>query len=459
MPDLWPAPLAGSVAGDINLPASKSATNRLLILGALSERPTILYSPLQAEDTDLMVSALRNLGVKIEQSDAAWKIYPAPLHGGKIYTGLAGTVMRFLLPLAALANGESLFHCTEQAARRPIYPLITALKDLGVEIETAGNSPAATFPLRIKGSGQITGGKIQLDAAASSQFISALLLAAPRFQHGLELIAPAPLPSFPYIEMTAHMLRQAGGKITELHSAEINSTASAYHWHIAPSSIQVTAQKVESDLSNAGPFLAGAMVSGGKVRIANWPAHSQQPGIAYLEIFSQMGGKFSHCHCAGHSEDLILTGPSTLQEIDVDCRAIGELVPTLAAVCAFASGTSYLRNIAHLRGHESDRLAALSSELAKVGVKARIVGGTDLEITPPHPQPSAANLPNTPSLPGGARHDIAVRDIIIDAHNDHRLATFGAILGMRIAGIKIAGIAATAKTFPDFPRQWKEFCR
>ena len=427
----WPAPTLKSgipVCAKIEIPSSKSLTNRYLILAALSDSPSIIKNPLLARDTSLMVEALRKLGTKIDTSTApqSWKITPRKLSGAKIDAGLAGTVMRFIPPIAALASGVTLIDGDPQARKRPMQTTISSLQNLGVDISSC-NTHAESLPLRISGNGKITGGKLEIDASASSQFISALLLAGARFEQGLELQHIGDkLPSLPHIEMTLSVLCQAG-----VHISESGSSAAPI-WHVAPGPIHFTHATAETDLSNAGPFLASAMLTAGQIEIPNWPQNTTQAGAHFASIFEKMGAKIAF---SAHGS-LLLHGPKNILPIDLDCHAIGELVPTLAAVCAFATDTCALRNIGQLRGHETDRLAALTTELTKIGVTAKIIKD-DLIITPPTAESAGYH---------GA---------LLNSYADHRMATFGAILGLRINGIRIDDIETTAKTLPNFVQLWE----
>lgn len=427
----WPAPtLANNTAIDakISIPASKSLTNRYLILAALSAQPTTIYHPLRARDTFLMLTALRALGVEIQElpSGDGWQVFPDNFRGGKIQAGLAGTVMRFIPPVAALAHGETLLDGDLQARKRPMRTTIESLHQLGVEISGSGSN-SDTLPLRISGTGEVRGGEVTIDASASSQFVSALLLAGARFQNGVTLRhVGTDLPSMPHIQMTLSVLQKCGVQVV---TKQIDGNPV---WQVQPGKIQLPPVTVESDLSNAGPFLAAAVVCGGKIVIPNWPRETTQPGAKFAEILASTGAKVNYLPDGA----LELIGTAEIAPLDLDCHAIGELVPTLAAVCAFATGDCALRNIGQLRGHETDRLAALVAELSKVGVFAHI-DGDDLLISPPT---------DLADYRGGK----------ILSYADHRMATFGAILGLRIPQIEVENIETTAKTLPNFVELWEQ---
>lgn len=418
----WPAPTAdGPVSATVRVPGSKSATNRALILAALSTGPSTIRAALAARDTHLMAGALTQLGIDIREvrTDAVgnidWAVTPGPLHGNThIHVGLAGTVMRFVPPLAALANGPVDFDGDDRARERPLGPMIDALRSLGVSCTDANGS----LPLRVDGTGHVRGGVIDIDASASSQFVSGLLLSAARFDEGLTLTHTGPtLPSLPHIDMTMHMLVE--------HDVHVDFDRDAARWHLTPTTITARDRIIEPDLSNAGPFLAAAMVTAGSVTIPDWPRHTTQAGDALRGIFARMGASV-HLGELG----LTLSGPDVIDGIDVDLHDIGELTPTVTAVAALASTPSHLHGIGHLRGHETDRLAALAEMITELG--GRVEQTEDgLRITPS-------------PLHGG----------IVDSYADHRMATAAAILGLVTPGIAIRDIATTGKTLPDFPGMW-----
>lgn len=429
--ELWAAPSATAVTGQVSLPGSKSLTNRYLVLAALSGAPVTIARPLFARDTELMIAALQALGTEISIGSDAVTVTPRPWQSGRVDCGLAGTVMRFVPPLAALATGDTFFDGDAAARSRPMGPLVTALQSLGIAVTaatTADRHPA--LPLTVHGTGKIAGGYLEIDATESSQFVSALLLCAPRMERGLTLVhTGAQLPSTPHIEMTVAALREAG--IT------VHSTPT--RWEVLPGVPQLATTQIEPDLSNAGVFLAAAMVSGGQVQICNWPRHTTQPGAKFLDIFSKMGGtvaQLPETDAASPTCLAQLTGGRKISPLDADLSAVGELVPTIAAVAAFADGTSQLRNIGQLRGHETNRLAAIVAELGKIGITAREVSD-GLEIVG---QPDSRKLPAAE----------------LESYADHRMATFGAILGLRIPGIKVRNIETTAKTLPGFTKQWED---
>lgn len=411
----WPAPQASGIAGKVIVPGSKSLTNRELLLSALANGPSTLVDPLDSRDTKLMIEALTKLGVEFSLSGNELTISPGTLAGpATIDCGLAGTVMRFVPPMAALASGRIEFDGDESARRRPMQTTIDSLRKLGVVVDAAG----AGLPFAIEGTGSIAGGELTIDASASSQFVSGLLLSAPRFQRGLVLHHSGEhLPSMPHIEMTLQCLSDRGVK------AEQTGAAS---WSVAPGDIQGARIQIEPDLSNAGPFLAAALVSGGQVEIPNWPESTTQVGAMYVDLLNQMGGSLTL-----NGGSLIASGDGTIHGIEADLSAAGELTPTVAALAALADSPSRLTGIGHLRGHETDRLKALVSEINNLGGKASELED-GIEIQPA-------------KLHGG----------LWQTYEDHRMATAGAIIGLRVPSVEVEDISVTSKTMPEFDSMWR----
>ncbi|MDX6354665.1 MAG: 3-phosphoshikimate 1-carboxyvinyltransferase [Streptomyces sp.] len=423
--DPWRAPTApGAVDATVTVPGSKSVTNRALVLAALSAEPGWLRRPLRSRDTVLMADALRAMGVQIDETvnpggGEAWRIIPAGLHGpATVDVGNAGTVMRFLPPVAALADGPVRFEGDTRAYQRPLHGVIDALRSLGARIDDEGRG---SLPMTVHGAGSLSGGSVSVDASSSSQFISAMLLSGPRFNKGLELRHTGrTLPSLPHIRMTVDMLRKAGAKVDAPQDSGTRDV-----WRVAPSALLGRDLTVEPDLSNAAPFLAAALVTGGRVTIPGWPRRTTQPGDTLRGIFTLMGGS-----CELTDGGLTLTGSGQVHAIDANLHDVGELAPVIAAVAALADGESVLSGIAHLRLHETDRLSALVKEVNGLGGD---VTETDdgLRIRP---------LP----LHGGVFH----------TYEDHRLATAAAVLGLVVDGVEVENVATTGKTLPDFPELW-----
>jgi 3-phosphoshikimate 1-carboxyvinyltransferase len=421
-PDLWRAPFRGNapVSAILTIPGSKSVTNRALILSALAKTPSKLHKPLRSRDTELMAQGLRALGVRIEESrdsngDEIWTVIPAQLFGpASIDVGNAGTVMRFLPPLAALARGLINFDGDPRSHERPLGPVISALEELGVTID---HKNRFTLPLTINGSGSIKGGVIEIDASSSSQFISALLLVGPAMKDGITVKhVGGSLPSQPHIDMTIAMLRQFGAIVDD---------SSPSQWKVLPGELEGQDFVIEPDLSNAAPFMSVALVCGGTVTIRDWPRKTTQPGDQLREIFTQMGATISL-----DDSGLTISGGKTIRGIDIDLHDVGELTPSIAAVAALASSPSSLRGIGHLRLHETDRLSALRTELNALGCDVS-------------EEESALHI-NPQPLHAGTFH----------TYEDHRLATAGAVIGLVVDGIHVENIATTRKTLPDFPGLW-----
>ncbi|MGP3982696.1 3-phosphoshikimate 1-carboxyvinyltransferase [Streptomyces sp. KR80] len=431
---LWPAPLAsGPVDATVTVPGSKSVTNRGLVLASLTSEPGWLRRPLRSRDTLLMAEALRAMGVGIEETVSsttaaigdspdggeAWRVIPAGLHGpASVDVGNAGTVMRFLPPVAALADGPVRFDGDPRSYERPLHGVIGALRTLGARIDDEGRG---ALPMTVYGGGALDGGLVEIDASSSSQFISALLLSAPRFNQGVEVrhVGEA-LPSLPHIRMTVDMLRTAGAQVDTPESGGEPNV-----WRVSPSALLGRDLVVEPDLSNAQPFLAAALVTGGRVTIPDWPERTTQPGDALREIFTGMGGSYELTDTG-----LTFTGSGRIHGIDVDLGDVGELTPGIAAVAALADSESVLRGVAHLRLHETDRLAALTKEINELGGDVtETADGLRIRPRPLH---------------GGVFH----------TYDDHRLATAAAVIGLAVDGVEVENVATTAKTLPDFTELW-----
>jgi len=426
----WAAPVAtGPVRASVTLPGSKSLTNRYLVLAALAEGPSRLRAPLRSRDTLLMARALQELGITIEDDAATdpvgtdpvtdWVITPGPLRGpARIDCGLAGTVMRFLPPVAALATGEVDLDGDARARERPMAAVVGALRDLGVRVDAA---PGDHLPLRVHGRGAVHVDTVQLDASPSSQFVSALLLAAPRFARGLTLrhVGP-PIPSQPHVSMTVEVLRDAGVSVDDSEAAGEHPT-----WRVEPGPVGALDIQVEPDLSNAAPFVAAAAVTGGEVRIPSWPQYTTQAGDAMRDLLDAMGAEVSL-----DRSGLIVRGTGELYGVDVDLHDASEVATVVAALAALAEGPSRLRGLAHVRGHETDRLAALTTEITKLG--GDVTQTEDGLVIVPRP------------LHGG----------VFTTYADHRMATAAAVLGLRVPGIEVEDVGTTAKTLPDFTGLW-----
>jgi 3-phosphoshikimate 1-carboxyvinyltransferase len=416
LPDPWPAPRATApVHATVSLPGSKSLTNRALVLAALSDGPSVVRRALRSRDTELMAAALTALGSVVDTTGEDWTVTPGqPTGGSAVDCGLAGTVMRFVPPVAALADGPVAFDGDPHARTRPMGEVIGALRRLGVDIDDGGRG---ALPFTVHGTGRVQGGTVTLDASASSQFISALLLAGARYVDGVDVRHDGkPVPSLPHIDMTVDQLR--------LHGVEVDD-GEPNRWRVRPGTVRAVDVLVEPDLSNAAPFLAAAAVTGGEVTVRDWPRQTTQAGDQLREILALMGADV-----ALHDRGLTVRGTGRLRGIDRDLHDVGELTPAVAALCALAGTPSRLRGVAHVRGHETDRLAALARELTGLG--------GDVEET----DDGLVIRPAT--LHAGVFHTYA----------DHRMAHAGVILGLAVGGLLVEDVATTAKTFPAFPDAW-----
>jgi len=390
-------------------------------MAALSGGECRINHPLQARDTLLMAQALSALGSSVEIQDEAFVVTPGTTSDAtQVDCGLAGTVMRFVPPVAALSSANIRFDGDPHARVRPMKQIISALRGLDVEIN---DDDRGTLPFTVIGKGFVAGGSVTIDASESSQFVSALLLAGCRYDAGVSVIhSGSALPSMPHIDMSVEVLRELGIRV----DVDIKDSTNA-PWTVhsgVPRSFNVN---VEPDISNAAPFLAAALVCGGSVAIPDWPTQTTQAGDALVKLLPKLGATVSR-----DGTDLVVTGGSEINGIDVDLHDVGELTPVIAALCALATGPSTLRGIAHLRGHETDRLAALVAEINKLGGKAtETADGIHIEPAKLH---------------GGQ----------FATYSDHRMAMAGAVLGLAVADLVIEDIATTSKTLPDFANMWQE---
>ncbi len=420
----WAAPFArGPLRASVSVPGSKSLTNRELVLAALADGPSRLAAPLHSDDSANMIAALRALGVQIDADPGPGTfgddliVTPRwPLAGATtVNCGQAGTVMRFVAPLAGFANGDVTITAHETALHRPMGAMITALRDVGVDIDDGGHW---SLPFTVRGHGHVRGGEVAMDAGASSQFVSGLLLAAPRFDVGLHLVHTGDrLPSAPHIDMTVEALAHRGVHVERPAPGE---------WIVPAGSLRGKEVTIEPDLSNAAPFLAAAMVAGGSVSVTGWPPHSTQPGALLTDILSLMGARTSRRGGA-----LTVTAGDGITGVDLDLSAASELTPTIAGLAAFADSPTTLYGIGHIRGHETDRIAALVAELRALGGEAHELDD-GIRIVP---RPLRAGLWH--------------------AHHDHRIATTGALIGLAVPGVEVDDIGTTAKTLPQFPQLWR----
>ena len=463
-PGDWPAPLApasSEAAGKnalVHIPGSKSLTNRYLLLAALADSPSYLRAPLHSRDSALMIEALRQLGAGIElvPTDSPFgpdvKVTPlsfveAEPRAVSIECGLAGTVMRFVPALAALLPGEFAFDGDPHARQRPMGPVLEGLRQLGVQVDCEQGENALPFVLRSPGLASAEGISeapvVRIDASTSSQFVSALLLMAPRLPQGMVLVHEGSLvPSIPHIQMTVEALHQMGIEVQEHYPTQGNEAEGGeYRWTVHPGSFPGFEMTIEPDLSNAGPFLAAAVVTGESVTIPYWPAPAAdsspgttQVGDMWRELLPALGAQVSYAEGR-----LTVTGPAQLPEGDFsfDLSAGGELAPTMAAACAFVKGRVELTGIAHLRGHETDRLAALAAEINRLGGAAHDTADS-LVIEAPIPA------------------DTDAEQVLARTYDDHRMATFAAIIGLRRPNVVVQNVATVAKTMPEFTAMWED---
>lgn len=409
-------PAASSpVVGNVNVPGSKSESNRALALAAIADGPSRLKGVLDSRDSQLMIDALRALGVAIEADGHGLLVTPPLRMRGAldIDCGLAGTVMRFVPPIAMLADGPSSFRGDPHASQRPMSPLLDGLRQLGAIVS------GEALPFRVVPPAS-PGAEAVIDASTSSQFVSGLLLIGPLLPAGITVRHTGiSLPSRPHIAMTCEMLRARGVQVVEPDDRT---------WRVEPGRIAARDTTIEPDLTNAAVFLAAAAATGGRVSVPGWPEQSIQPGALFLDLVAQMGADVHR----GDGE-VTVTGRQRLTGLDVDLTTASELTPVIAALGALAEGTTRIRGVGHIRGHETDRLAALVNELTKLGLRAR---ETDDGLT----------------LEGGA----PLKAVELDTYADHRMAHFAAIVALRQPGISVTDLGCVSKTMPDFPRQWAE---
>jgi 3-phosphoshikimate 1-carboxyvinyltransferase len=418
---LWDAPVAAApVSAVLSVPGSKSDTNRALVVAALAEGVSRLHRPLRARDTQLMRGGLTSLGVAVdevaEDGDVTWVVSGAGAAPTVVDTvvdcGNAGTVARFLPAVAALMNGDVRFVGDARMSERPLSPLLDALRTLGARVD------GDRVPFVLQGAGGIRGGEVTVNASSSSQLVSGLLLASPRYDEGVRVRHVGDrVPSAPHLEMTVRTLRASG--------ASVDVTPD--EWRVAPGALRPIRRSIEPDLSSASAFLAAAAVTAGQVTLSGWPEGTAQPGRLLPSLLESVG-----CDVTIDQGGLTVRGPSRLRGLDVDLHDYGEAAPTFAAIAALADSPSRLRGIAHLRLQETDRLAALAEEFNQLGARITVTDdGLDIVPAPLH---------------GG----------VLDPRADHRLAMAYAVVGLAVPGVRVADIATTGKTVPDFPARWAE---
>ena len=443
--DLWPAPTANEpLHATVTIPGSKSLSNRYLILAALGRRPVTLTGLLRSRDTELMMEALAALGVRCDTDpDEATTVTVTPPADGRfhgdvdVYCGLAGTVMRFVPGLALFADGPVRFDGDRQAYARPMQPVLDGLEQLGARIDYHGEHGYLPFtvtpPAADAASADETAADtpsrmtVAIDSSGSSQFISGLLLIGSRLPGGLTLTHTGErTPSLPHIRMTVADVNGAGGHAAADEDARV--------WTVDAGGLQLPERVVvEPDLSNAAPFLGAALIAGGTVRVPNWPIETTQPGGLLPGYLERMGAtvRFTQEHDVRYCE---VSGDGMIRGLgDFDLTAAGEIAPSLAAVLAFADAPTRMIGIGHLRGHETNRLEALVTEIRRIGGAARELDD-GIEITPVSRE--------------------RMHGAVMESYADHRMATFAAMIGLVVPGVEIVDVATTRKTLPDFVGMW-----
>lgn len=390
-------------------------TARALLLAAVSVGPSTLTHPSESRDSIVLARGLRTMGCHVSSvDDEQWLLRPRPLAGPThVDVEGAGTAMRFLPPVAGLADGPVSFDGSEVLRTADLRPQLDAMRELGIAV----SAESGGLPLTVQGIGRVPGGDVVLDASASSQMVSGLLLAGPDFDHGLVLRHDGPpLSAAPHVELTVAMLRAAGAGIDD---------ATPNVWEVEPGRLFGRAWTIEPDLVAAAPFLAAALVTGGQVTVPGWPTRTTQPGGALLGVLTEFGA-----HCVQSTEGLTVRGGGVLHGVDADVCRLGELVPVLAALAALAEGPSYLRGLARVPGAR-DLVSGLAAALDPLGgVVRETADGVRI-------------LPGP--LAGGP----------FDTRADHRLAHAGAVLGLAVPGVVLSDVSCTAKSLPDFPGMWR----
>ncbi|MFH7319650.1 3-phosphoshikimate 1-carboxyvinyltransferase [Desulfurivibrio sp. D14AmB] len=415
---------SGKIRAEIRVPGSKSITQRALIAAALAEGASTISGPLASEDTEYTAAALRAMGITIDQGEENWRVFG---QGGaiatpatEIYLGNNGTATRFLTSVTALGRGIFLINGDRRMAERPIAPLLTALAGWGARIRSLNNNGCP--PLEIQAAG-LEGGPTVLPEGKSSQYLSSLLLVAPYATRPAELRVEGEVLSKPYVTMTLAVMKSFGVEVTA--NPELN------YFRIPTGRYRGREYPVEGDASSASYFWAAAAVTGGSVTVENVPFPSLQGDAVLVDILERMG-----CRVERSPRGITVSAEEELRGVEVDMGDCPDVVPTLAVVAALARGRTVIRNIAHLRIKECDRLGVMAGELAKLGVKTE--EGPDFLVVE------------------GRGRDHNYHGAAIATHNDHRIAMCFAVAGLAIAGIRIENPGCVKKSFPDF---WQRFAR
>ena len=417
MVEIWSAPTPVAMINAVcPVPGSKSESNRALVLGALGDGPSRLSGVLEARDTELMIAGLRHLGVRIQlDHDEAVVTPPEHFVPAKIDCGLAGTVARFLPPLAALSGGECSFFGDPKMSERPIAPLLDGLRQLGASCSSEH------VPFSISAPDGLTGREVRIDSSGSSQFISGLLLSAARFPNGLVLHHVGDsVPSLPHIEMSVSMLAQRGVRVSN----------SGMTWTVEPGTISSLDQRIEPDLSNAAAFLLAGVITGGRVTVPAWPSKTTQPGDLIRGVLDKVGA-----HSELTKDGLSAWSSEDLSGVDLDMSSASELTPVVAALAVFCNGTTRITGVGHIRGHETNRIEAIVDELNAIGVTAsELADGIQIEGIGSHGSLS----PRRP----------------FKTYADHRMVHLGALLALKCSNLEVEDPKAASKTMPDFVERW-----
>lgn len=415
-------PVSGPIVGSVRPPGSKSLTNRALIVAALANGTSKLTGVLASRDTEVMIDSLRKLGVSLEQ-DLTQKSITITGCGGKpaataanLYLENSGTSIRFLTALCTLGQGQYRLSGNARMHERPISDLADALNQLGAKVTCQPETKAP--PLQVEANG-LTGGKAEVNTGLSSQYLSALLMAAPGARQPVEIVLTGPLVSEPYIDMTMGVMARFG--VTVDH-------AQPRSYVIAPQTYTATHYDIEPDASAASYFFAMAAITGGKVTVEGLSRYALQGDIHFVDSLEKMG-----CLVDWQSDSVTVQG-RPLKGIDIDMNAISDTAQTLAAVAVYANGPTTIRHVEHMRFKETDRIAAVTNELRRLGQTVEEFKD-GLTITP---------MPVTPAS--------------VETYDDHRMAMSFALVGLKTAGVRIQDPGCTAKTYPHYFQDLEAIC-
>ncbi len=399
----------------IEAPASKSYTNRALIVAALAKGTSVIKNPLLSDDTKYMIDALKQFGIKIDEKKTSLVVHGSngilKVPKGKIFAGNAGTTMRFITVFAALSPGTSVITGDTRMQQRPIRDLLDALSKIGVKTESNDGNP----PVKIYGN-SFTGGKISIKGSVSSQYLSAILMCAPYAKKPVTISVAGNLASKPYVDITIDVMKKFGINIENFNYKKFTIKNNKRY--------KSKSYVIEGDASSASYFFSAAAIAKGKVMVKNINPNSKQGDIKFVGILKKMG-----CGVRTGKNFIEITGHS-LKSIDADMNEMPDIVPTLAVASLFADGTTMIRNVPNLRVKETDRLKALAFELRKIGA-------------------------NVEEMHDGLKiKRRRLQKAIIETYNDHRMAMSFATAGLAISGIRIKNPKCVSKSFPNF---WKKF--